>query len=670
MKVSTNIKHFLFRGKKLVGMVLLFVILSSVVAKAVHADYVPPPGSSTPAAAKSETKETGKKAEEDSGGFFGWMGSGLLKIVVFLIWVMFVAVAKFYLLAMWLLDVLMNPGIYTSLLTGTAVQQGWETVRDFVNLFFVIILLFIAICTILRVESYSAKSMLAGVLAAALLINFSKPITIVIIDVSQLAMTFFMDNIKAGGSYSSQMSQALGMGSVMDVIEKTPDTSGSMQTIAILIISLIFGIVFMLILAMMLLVVALGLVLRIVAFMVLIILSPAAFAGMPLKGTPLRAMYDRWIDKMTNWAFFGPSMLFFAWLALIVAKQVSTSTLATQISTPSAGANLSDLNANTIFQGVLKNTIPYIVAIYFLYYGYDLSKAMANKAGKSVGGLFNKGEGYINRWAKRGGFVAAGIGTAGMAPLAYRTATRSAENWKTRAEGAKDRARKYIPFGPKSKEERERELAEKRAAWAGGEKQNSYFRGEASKLRKKWKDEGDKPDDNKLYAMLKDKDATKARAAAMELAESGKLKVDWNDPSKNYYTQALAAAGKDAKLRTDLKNMAKEKNIASVVEHDINEEKKFGGDRQEAYEHYLKGKSYKQLTQQSNNVSDDKNTEFHSYLVRRATSGGSRGIEKDRLQKIVDDSKMDGDGMANWNANIIDKLPEPVKKPKADTATA
>ena len=39
-----------------------------------------------------------------------------------------------------------------------AVLTGWTLVRDFVNVWFILILLFIAIATILRLESYSARN--------------------------------------------------------------------------------------------------------------------------------------------------------------------------------------------------------------------------------------------------------------------------------------------------------------------------------------------------------------------------------------------------------------------------------------------------------------------------------------------------------------------------------
>src|SRR3989344_3057980 len=53
------------------------------------------------------------------------------------------------------------------------IREGWAFSRDVVNLFFIFILLFIAIATILQIESYGAKKLLVWLVLVALLVNFS-----------------------------------------------------------------------------------------------------------------------------------------------------------------------------------------------------------------------------------------------------------------------------------------------------------------------------------------------------------------------------------------------------------------------------------------------------------------------------------------------------------------
>ena len=53
------------------------------------------------------------------------------------------------------------------------VQVGWGIVRDIANLFFIFILLWIALATIFSIQGYGAKDLLVQLIIAALLINFS-----------------------------------------------------------------------------------------------------------------------------------------------------------------------------------------------------------------------------------------------------------------------------------------------------------------------------------------------------------------------------------------------------------------------------------------------------------------------------------------------------------------
>ena len=81
--------------------------------------------------------------------------------------------------------------LYTS---GSFLQQGWQVTRDFANIFFILILLFIALSLVLDIEVGHAnpKKMLATLVMVALVINFSFFITEVVIDVSNsLALVFY-----------------------------------------------------------------------------------------------------------------------------------------------------------------------------------------------------------------------------------------------------------------------------------------------------------------------------------------------------------------------------------------------------------------------------------------------------------------------------------------------
>jgi hypothetical protein len=81
------------------------------------------------------------------------------------------------------------------------VVEGWGLVRDFCNMFFIFILLYIAFGTILNLHSVKTKEMIINVVIIGLLINFSLFATQVIIDTSNiLARVFYNQNTIVTGT--------------------------------------------------------------------------------------------------------------------------------------------------------------------------------------------------------------------------------------------------------------------------------------------------------------------------------------------------------------------------------------------------------------------------------------------------------------------------------------
>jgi len=71
------------------------------------------------------------------------------------------------------------------------VVQGWGIVRDFCNMFFIFVLLYIAFGTILKLNGVKTKEMIINVVIIGLLINFSLFATQVIIDASNILTRVF-----------------------------------------------------------------------------------------------------------------------------------------------------------------------------------------------------------------------------------------------------------------------------------------------------------------------------------------------------------------------------------------------------------------------------------------------------------------------------------------------
>src|SRR3989344_3386288 len=82
------------------------------------------------------------------------------------------------------------------LLKSAFVGQAWGVVRDLSNIFFILILLYVAAKIILDLGGHEAKQTIAKVVIIALLINFSMFFTQVIIDTSNVLALVFYNKMK------------------------------------------------------------------------------------------------------------------------------------------------------------------------------------------------------------------------------------------------------------------------------------------------------------------------------------------------------------------------------------------------------------------------------------------------------------------------------------------
>lgn len=553
----------------------------------------------------------------DVGATFVW---GVSKV---LYWI-FIMIGYLMAAAMWALGVVMNPGLYETMIRLRPVSDAWIIVRDFCNIFFVIILLFVAICTILRIESYDAKKYLPKILLAALLINFSKPISLFIIDISQLAMNFFYNNIKSV-DYAASLANAIGLGNVFQSEFSRDYIRDNFDQVTGIMVSMLFSIIFMFIYALMILFLALTFLFRIVAFWVLIILSPLAFLGMALPGTALGSAQSDWSKKMMSWAFFGPVMMFFLWLTLELVKGIGSINALTWSGAmgASAGGLMAGNGLNQAAQGILSRLLPFAVAIYLLFYGYDASKSMSTGAATS---LLNTGNNWIKKYGRKAGkwgaLATVGVGTGGAAVGAYyggrAVGTRMADKYKGFMAGKADKPiwRNFSKEGQKrASEERQ---AEAKAKSSG--KYDAYLNTKAQEQRKKWKDEASTPSETELKTMLRNKDPKKARAAAMELAEDGNLNVVG---TTNYLKEAMNAAGSDKALQKKLMDSAREKNLHSLVDYQRSMGVTGFSTNQEGYKTLLKGKNIKDVKKQGIEIFQD--PDFSAYLASEVihTGGGT-----------------------------------------------
>jgi len=295
-------------------------------------------------------------------------------------------------LAVYLIGWIVQVASWNHFIDVDTVMNGWTIVRDLSNMFFILILLIIAFATILRLESYSWKKMLPKLLLMAVLINFSKTISGLIIDFSQVIMLTFVSSFSGAGA--NNFVKLLGIDNLL-TFAKDKDDAGvdlALNTIWGLLVALIFSIITLIVMAALLAI----LVMRVMMLWVYVILSPLAFL---LSAFPQGQKYaSQWWSEFSKNVITGPVLAFFLWLALSTA-QVSSS----KMSISTTGAALS----GGIMSGLLENGVfqTYIITIGLLIGGLIVTQ----QAGGMAAGIAGKGMG----WIRKGGAVLGGVAAAG-----------------------------------------------------------------------------------------------------------------------------------------------------------------------------------------------------------------------------------------------------------------
>ncbi|GEM_PF-2023900 len=290
----------------------------------------------------------------------------------------------------------------------TAVSTGWGIVRDFMNIFFIFALLFMAIATILQIDSYGWKRLLARLIIIALLINFSLFLTRVVIDASNLFASQFYDrftpslNATAGGR-ASIGTTILSATSLKDAFTTAPGNK-PLDNINVSVV-LFMQITFNLITAWVFFSAALLFVGRFVIFIFLMVLSPAAFFLSILPST--KKYFDDWLNLLINQALVAPVFLFFILVILSIATAQVGNTPLLQI----VPGNLSS-TGNTNF--IVNLFFNWVIIIGMLYGAIRITRDLSGKVGQTATKFGKMGLGY-GAAAAFGGASILARGTIGRA---------------------------------------------------------------------------------------------------------------------------------------------------------------------------------------------------------------------------------------------------------------
>lgn len=183
----------------------------------------------------------------------------------------------------------------------TVIQTIWTLVRDFINMFFILILLVIAFATIFNVSKYKASDLLPKLIIIAVLINFSLVITVWVIDLLWIPAAVFLGPL--GGTISDRISNALNIQQFFSTQNISLITAellkGGLPT-GIFFREVIFRGAILIVNAFILSWIALIIWARIPVLIGLMLVSPIAWLGYTLPAIKKNS-WDTWWQKLLCW---------------------------------------------------------------------------------------------------------------------------------------------------------------------------------------------------------------------------------------------------------------------------------------------------------------------------------------------------------------------------------
>jgi len=347
--------------------------------------------------------------EEISGPIAGFL------VVLFLF---YVAGLGSLFLSSYLLQLVLGNIQWLSVTNNPMVLSGWGFVAGITNMFFILIFVFIALATILKIETLAAKKLLPKLLLVALLVNFSLIFVGAMIDVSNI---FYATIIGGDTDLIPEIFSALtgsGESILNNIIEQLivlaiafiVPIGGPFAQLGLVILMVATGfigkILIWLIQGMMffmmsgiLLVFVFLFAARIFVLQLLAMVAPIAFLCSVLPQT--KKYWDDWLKMVVEWNTFGIVTLLF----LVVGLRGANSLLP-----PAATANIFSFSEATLFWGDLPGHFIYyfflfVYLVSLLYFSQKYSPQMASMLigqAKAMGGMiYAKGLKPFGRQVKK-----------------------------------------------------------------------------------------------------------------------------------------------------------------------------------------------------------------------------------------------------------------------------
>lgn len=452
---------------------------------------------------------------EDLTSPTAWINALIYPFFLFFSWIVNLAAGIF----VWVI----NAETFTKLMNAGAIYEVWLIVRDFLNIFFILVLLFSAFATIFQLDKYEYKRTIPMLVIMALLVNFSFPVARFVIDLANVPMYFFSQNI-FGVDGPNEITSGILSGTKMQNIlipgvdNKDLKDFETTHLLAATICMFLFGISF--------LVLAILMLVRMIALAILVMFSPIGFVGMITPA--LQSFAKGWWDKLFKWAFYGPIAVMFVLVSVIVMKSAGDSIY------PSAGAGGvfqstgSSVNDNMV-SAVAFFTIPIVL--------FWIAITSTEKYSNDISGLGIKWGSQLGRWMGRRGW---------HMPVSYPLRRFGVtggikQAWNDRVE--------QLGFGKEAQEKRERWVAGK----FGGDRARTRLEQEDKRLTDEVAKKMDMGNlgDKRLGEIIANGNKHEKAAALTELAERGNAdRKDLASMRKIFGKDSQVTRAFEAKMRT------------------------------------------------------------------------------------------------------------------------
>ena len=334
----------------------------------------------------------------------GWLGDSATAAFKTLLYGIFSMFGVFASVAFTIFGWAIDPNYISGpdgLLNRQSIYVNWKFIRDFFNLFFILTLLYTAFTIVFQVAKNYKQTLLSLVLAA-MFVNFSFPITRVLIDVTNVPMYYFANKLATTEDGKPSLGTVLSSSQLENILipDKVVDTPVS---------QLLMAIIFLFIFSITLLVLAVMFVIRLAALVILLIFSSVGFAAAVIPG--LGEYSTKWWKALWQYTLFGPA----AMLMLVIVTRFFSEIAKDNTKAQFLAASTSNATLET--SGFISAMAMFTIPIIMLWMVMGLASSMSLLG---AGAVVGRGERFAKWVGKKsynnpiGRGLGAGLKKAGM----------------------------------------------------------------------------------------------------------------------------------------------------------------------------------------------------------------------------------------------------------------